>query len=286
MVTGRIKEEGWVSSAVIMERMLNEAARSGAEFQAPPQMRVSVLCGGLWSVGLSLTKNLLVPELSCLAGNFETSYAETHPSRRLSWSLLMGSVQLAMRPASPYISSELSIVGSPLQASILMMLGSEPQSVSAICTSLTSSDSHLPLTVACLQSLCFVGLVSQGDGGGFSLRPDFSSPKKKIILPLLRTVPRSKTGPSPDPQKENTPSPVDDSALDQERYMLCEAAIVRILKARRSCLIDELYSDAASLLRQRFVLSKSLFKKSLEGAMNLGYVARDDTNSSLVSYLA
>ena len=70
------------------------------------------------------------------------------------------------------------------------------------------------------------------------------------------------------------------------RYHLVEAAIVRIMKARKMLRHNELIAEVTRQLSSRFVPSPQFIKKRNESLIEREYLERDRTDHRLYNYLA
>jgi len=76
------------------------------------------------------------------------------------------------------------------------------------------------------------------------------------------------------------------SKVDEDRKHEIEAAIVRIMKARRRMTHNNLIAEATDLLKSRFLPSPILIKKRIESLIEREYLARIPEDRKIYSYVA
>ncbi|XP_017472202.1 PREDICTED: cullin-3-B-like [Rhagoletis zephyria] len=74
--------------------------------------------------------------------------------------------------------------------------------------------------------------------------------------------------------------------VDEDRKHEIEAAIVRIMKARKRLPHNLLVSDVTSQLKSRFLPSPVFIKKRIEGLIEREYLARTPEDRKVYIYLA
>ena len=76
------------------------------------------------------------------------------------------------------------------------------------------------------------------------------------------------------------------SAVEEDRRHLIEAAIVRIMKARRRLSHTDLLAEATRQLSVRFQPTPMVIKKRVESLIEREYLQRDKEDSRFYNYLA
>ncbi|CAD6190013.1 unnamed protein product [Caenorhabditis auriculariae] len=74
--------------------------------------------------------------------------------------------------------------------------------------------------------------------------------------------------------------------VEEDRKLEVEAAIVRIMKARKRLDHNNLITEVTQQLRHRFLPDPKVIKKRIETLIEREYLARDDTNIRAYSYIA
>jgi len=74
--------------------------------------------------------------------------------------------------------------------------------------------------------------------------------------------------------------------VDEDRKHEVEAAIVRVMKARKRLQHNTLIAEVTTQLKQRFTPSPQLIKKRIESLIEREYLARDKADQRLYEYVA
>ena len=111
----------------------------------------------------------------------------------------------------------------------------------------------------------------------FSVNDAFSS---KLIRVKINTVSAAKSGES-EPERLETRVKVDD-----DRKHEIEAAIVRIMKARKNMQHNVLVSEVTQQLKSRFLPSPVVIKKRIESLIEREYLARATDDMKCYAYCA
>jgi len=109
----------------------------------------------------------------------------------------------------------------------------------------------------------------------FTVNDGFSS---KLVRVKINTV--SSKGES-DPERQETRFKVDD-----DRKHEIEAAIVRIMKARKKMQHNHLVTEVTNQLKSRFLPSPVIIKKRIEGLIEREYLARASEDMKVYTYVA
>lgn len=76
------------------------------------------------------------------------------------------------------------------------------------------------------------------------------------------------------------------SKVDEDRKHEIEAAIVRVMKARRRLTHNNLVAEVTDQLKSRFLPSPILIKKRIESLIEREYLARIPEDRKIYSYVA
>ena len=108
----------------------------------------------------------------------------------------------------------------------------------------------------------------------FSLNMDFSSKRTKFKITIA--------------MQKDTPQEVEQTrtAIDEDRKMYLQAAIVRIMKTRKVLRHNALIQEVINQAKARFSPNVSMIKKCIEVLIDKEYLERSQNSSDEYSYLA
>ncbi|KAL6969584.1 Cullin-3A [Sarracenia purpurea var. burkii] len=251
----------------------------GAELGDGTTLVVQVLTTGSWPTQPNVTCNL-PSEMSALCGKFKSYYLGTHTGRRLSWQTNMGTADLKATFGKGQ-KHELNV--STYQMCVLILFNnSDRLSYKEIeqATEIPSSDLK-----RCLQSLaCVKGknvLIKEpmskdiGEDDAFLVNDKFTSKFYKV---KIGTVVAQKES---EPEKQETRQRV-----EEDRKPQIEAAIVRIMKSRKSLDHNNIIAEVTKQLQSRFLANPSEIKKRIESLIERDFLERDISDRRLYRYLA
>ncbi|KAM7511351.1 hypothetical protein LguiB_010226 [Lonicera macranthoides] len=254
-------------------------AAVGAELAEGPTLAVQVLTTGSWPTQSGTTCNL-PPEILGVCNKFRTFYLGTHTGRRLSWQTNMGTADLKATFGKGQ-KHELNV--STYQMCILMLFNNADQLTYREIEQATEIPA--PDLKRCLQSLaCVKGKnvlrkdpMSKeiGEDDTFLFNDKFSSKFYKV---KIGTVVAQKES---EPEKQETRQRV-----EEDRKPQIEAAIVRIMKARRVLDHNNIVTEVTKQLQSRFLPNPVVIKKRIESLIEREFLERDKVDRKLYRYLA
>ncbi|MFS7956027.1 putative cullin protein, neddylation [Helianthus anomalus] len=244
-----------------------------------PILSVQVLTTGSWPTQ-SIPACNLPHEILTVCERFKTYYLGTHNGRRLTWQTNMGSADIKAT-FSGGKKHELNV--STYQMCVLMLFNNVDQlSYKEIEQAVEIPTVELK---RCLQSLaCAKGKnvlrkepmskdVSENDS--FFFNESFSS---KLYKVKIGTVAAQKES---EPEKQETRQRV-----EEDRKPQIEAAIVRIMKARRVLDHNNIVAEVTKQLQSRFLANPIVIKKRIESLIEREFLERDREDRKLYRYLA
>jgi len=235
-----------------------------------------VLQSGAWPLGQSTVATVNLPNEFCKSvTKFEEFYNRMFNGRKLTWlqHLSNGEIKITFLK-KPYI-----VTCTTYQMALLLLFNnSDSLSYNDIDTNLQLEAKELKRT---LQSILDVKLLTKEPASErelvdcmFHLNKDFSNKrtKFKITVAVQRETPQ---------EVEQT-----HTAVDEDRKMYTQAAIVRIMKSRKSMKHNLLIQEVVDQSRARFSPSTQLIKKCIEALIEKNYIERVKGSRDGYSYVA
>merc|ERR1739848_865183 len=113
----------------------------------------------------------------------------------------------------------------------------------------------------------------------FRINDNFEHKMQRIkIMPSL--VSKGKGGEDADGRRETN------KKIEEDRRYEIEAAIVRIMKARKKITHNELISEAIQQLQRRFQPQPAVIKQKIEALIEREYISRSANNREEYEYVA
>jgi len=248
----------------------NETALSGVD------LNVHVLTTGFWPTQ-SASKCNLPPEILSCCETFKKFYTEKHSARRLTWQTNMGTGDIKALFGSK--KHELNV--STYQMVILLLFNnSSVLSFQEIKDATAIPENDLKRNLVSVSMGHFKILIPEErtkqikPEHKFKFNAAFKSKLYRVkITPLTR--------PQNTQQRQETRKKV-----DEDRKHQIEAAIVRIMKARKTLEHANLVSEVIKQLSSRFMPNPLLVKKRVESLIEREYLERSKTDRKVYHYLA
>nr|XP_043638688.1 cullin-3A-like [Erigeron canadensis] len=253
--------------------------KHGADLEAGPTLAVQVLTTGSWPTQPSTSCNLPA-ELTSLCDRFKSYYLGAHSGRRLSWQTNMGTADVKANFGKGQ-KHELTV--STYQMCVLMLFNDTDHLTFKELEQATEIPS-LDLK-RCLQSLaCVKGknvlkkepmTKDIGEDDVFSVNEKFTSKFYKVKIGTVIAQKES------EPEKHETRQRV-----EEDRKPQIEAAIVRIMKARRVLDHNNIIAEVIKQLQARFLANPAEIKKRIESLIERDFLERDGSDRKLYQYIA
>ncbi|MFS8017275.1 putative cullin protein, neddylation [Helianthus anomalus] len=254
-------------------------AAMGPELGDGPTLAVHVLTTGSWPTQLTTACNL-PPEILTVCDKFKTYYLGTHNGRRLTWQTNMGSADIKATFAGGQ-KHELNV--STYQMCVLMLFNN----ADGLSYTEIEQATEIPALdlKRCLQSLaCAKGKnvlrkepmskdIDEHDT--FFFNDKFASKFYKVKIGTIVAQKES------EPEKQETRQKV-----EEDRKPQIEAAIVRIMKARRVLDHNNMVAEVTKQLQSRFLPNPVVIKKRIESLIEREFLERDKDDRKLYRYLA
>jgi len=252
-------------------------------FQRPAdstvELEVNVLTAGYWPTA-SVPQCRLAQELLPVHEAFEAYYLSKHTGRKLTWQTNMGTADLKAR-FNERNWHELNV--STYQMCVLMLFNRTDTISLDDARELKIPESELKrhLISLCTPKHRILRKSSKGKGIAanetFTFNTEYSSKLKRVKIPLVS----QKEGGLGLAGAKSVPETV-----EEDRRHLVEAAIVRIMKARKTLRHNDLIAEVTRQLTSRFVAEPAFIKKRIESLIEREYLERETDDRRTYKYLA
>ena len=268
------------------------AARIGARpasaaSSSAVDLSVTVLTTGFWPKYPSFDLQLPA-ELAAGVAAFSEFYEATNLHRKLTWQYTIGSCHLR----GNFSPRPLELVLATTQAAALMMFNDAPAETlpySELRDRLQMPDEDAQRVLASLSVLKHRVLLKRdgsgsGSGGGgkvsrkispsdvFSVNAAFTDRMRRVKIPL------------PPQSAEEKKKVIED--VTRDRCNTIDAALVRVMKARKVLSHKDLLLEVMPMLAKLFQPDPKVVKKQIESLIEREYMARDADRATVYKYLA
>lgn len=262
----------------------------GQGSQSKIDLEVSILTTTVWPVGVpdASERSCNYPrDMQQIKDSFENAYLSKHTGRKLTWLPHMGDVTLraTYRKAGKPITYE---VNGSIYAAIVLSLFNEHERLTADeiqqITNIPSEKlTHALLSIAVAPK---TRLLKKEPAGAkispedvFTINDKFEHAFRKFKLAVVTEA--SNRVETNEQRKETQ------RKADEERGLAVDAAIVRIMKARKTLSHQNLMTETIQILSSRFQPDVAMIKRKIESLIERDYLERgpDDVAPSY-NYLA
>ncbi|XP_071038251.1 cullin-2 isoform X4 [Parasteatoda tepidariorum] len=236
---------------------------------------ISVLQAGAWPLGQTAISPFAIPlELEKSVQKFENFYNTRFNGRKLTWLHHLCNAELKLG----YLKKAYIVTMSTYQMAILLLYEkTDSLSYVDIQENTKLSDEQLSKQIQSLiESKLLISNTEKIDSqSSFSLNKDYSNKRTKFKLVAVI-------------QKETTQQEVEQThvSVDEDRKLYLQAAIVRIMKARKVLRHNALIQEVISQSKNRFVPNISMIKKCIEALIDKQYIERTPNSTDEYSYVA
>ena len=275
-----------------------QSAESPAH-EKPIDIEVDVLTNGYWP-SQNVPPCTLPQQVQDAIGRFEKFYLEKHTGRKLQWQTSTGSAELkaTFGTAPNYRRHELCM--STYQMCILLLFNEKD----TLTLGQIRTQTHIPdqelrrhLISLCTPKHRILKKGSKGrgitsDDDTFTYNKDYTSKLKRVRIPLVKETSVARAGNAANGgagAASAAASAADGSIplpVEEDRRHLVEAAIVRIMKARKSLHHNDLIAEVTRQLSIRFTPSPQFVKKRIESLIEREYLERKEDDHRVYSYVA
>eukprot|EP00164_Ancoracysta_twista_P002994 GFYU01003990.1.p1 GENE.GFYU01003990.1~~GFYU01003990.1.p1 ORF type:complete len:730 (-),score=273.89 GFYU01003990.1:441-2630(-) len=269
------KLAGMITDMNLSKDMQNAFANSLSEPMGY-DVSVHVLTTGFWPT--YKTDGLILPqELTGAIEKFKAFYNSRTSHRTLRWIHAVG--QVVLKSSFGGRTYELNV--STYQACILLLFNTQDSyTFGDICKALQISHEDLKrYVVYMIQKKCQIFRKEPAgkeikEDDQLIINPAFKSDKRKIKIPQAIAKISAE-------EKEQTKKVVDD-----DRKHAIEAAIVRVMKSRKTLDHEHLVMEVTQQLGHHFTVQPKTIKQRIEDLIAREYLERSEQNSKAYNYLA
>ena len=288
----KLKQESGYHFVSKLEGMIHDMGNSRAhmtEYRGTPsfaessvELNVNVLTKGFW-----ITKELppckLPKEVEKYQDAFSSFFLDKHQGQKLVWQHYLGTAEMRVN----FPQGKKDLIVSTYQMCILRLFNEkDTHSLDEIrdATEIPEVELRRHLLSLCTPKLRILIKDSKtkhiNPNDVFTFNAEFTSKFRKIKVPLIAAT--KENGEVEDGVNGDVGVPAN---VQDDRKHQTEAAIVRILKARKVLAHNELISEVMRQLSSRFVPNNSFIKKVIESLIEREYLKRGLDTSSY-EYLA
>jgi len=271
------------------------------------QLSVTLLNENQWPPANRITLNPAKEFVPCKEA-FEDFFGCAAQKKSLAWIYQSGDTDVHYsfipKPGAKALTVELNV--SCTQASVCLLFNSSKQiRLKDIMETLGCSEEHLKHSITPMLYTKDRFINNKGpDGKGKKemnedgtpapvtwdslAQEDFlepcviKQPKRRQVYPALKPLP-------PGLSQINKPVVQDDEdvkAVLKERELKMQLALVRVMKARNTLLVNQLIAEATEQLSKYFLPETRMMRKQIEVLMERGFMKRDDDDQKKIHYVA
>jgi len=241
-------------------------------------LQVKVLTTGYWPTQDKLQCEL-PPEIAKACGIFKRFYLDQHNGRTLTWQTTMGSADIKARYDKQYQ------INVPTLAMIVLLLFSDSStgvmSYKDIAAATNMQAIDLKRTLQALACDKFKLLVKEpksrdvGENDKFSFNSAFKDQRIKFKVASIAPL-----------KESNEEVQASRTKMNEDRNPQIDAAIVRVMKARRHMNHNNLLIEVTKQLSSRFQPNPVVIKKRIEGLIDRDFLQRQRGDMQTYEYLA
>jgi len=244
------------------------------------KLEVRVLTQGNWPIDSKIITCNLPIELDDLKYGFTDFYMSKHDGRVLNWKLNLGEVELKARVGRGY-----DFVTTTFQAVMLMLFNDyEELTLEDIIHKSLIPVVDLKKNITVLLMFKVLTKVN-GDpstneikeSDRFKVNESFASKFNRVRFPLMSDKP----GVGKPEQLQRL-----ESTVEEDRGLLLDATIAKIMKARKTMEHNELVSDVIKLTKIRFAAEPSAIKQRIESLIEKEIIERSKQDRRVYIYRA
>jgi len=256
-------------------------------------IEVDVLTNGYWP-SQNVKPCSLPTSIQESIDRFSKFYLEKHTGRKLSWQTSAGSADIRATFGVPPNLRRHDLQVSTYQMCILQLFNDNNKlTLGQIRTQTQIPDLELRrhLISLCTPKHRILRKGSKGrgitsDNDTFTFNIDYTSKLKKVRIPLVKESSVARDANTDSVPTESAAGTAVPAPVEEDRRHLVEAAIVRIMKARKSLHHNDLIAEVTKQLSHRFVPTPQFIKKRIESLIEREYLERREEDRRVYQYIA
>jgi cullin 3 len=264
---------------------------------------VYVLTTGFWPIQ-SVALCTLPPDVAAAAALFKRFYLDNHSGRRLSYQTSMGTADL--KASFAVKKHELTV--QTYHMSLLWQFNDKKVLTARELmqlTGITQRDCWRALAALCAPKHRILLRKRVGGGGGGGGGDDDADGDDKKATAAAAAAPAAtdddefmlnskfksklykiRVGSAAGAKEEPAELSKTREKVEEDRKHQIEAALVRIMKSRKTLSHNELIAECTRLLQARFLANPLVIKKRIESLIEREYLARATDDRKMLTYLA
>ncbi|KAI9370792.1 Cullin family-domain-containing protein [Aspergillus egyptiacus] len=234
----------------------------------PVDLHVSVLSASAWPSYPDVQVRI-PPEISTAISDFQKFYDTKYNGRKLAWKHQLAHCQIRSR----FPKGNKELVVSSFQAVVLLLFNDIPDGGILNYRQIQEATAlKLKRTLQSLACAKYRVLTKKpkgrdvNDGDEFAYNPNFTDPKMRIKINQIQLK---------ETKEENKTT---HERVAADRHYETQAAIVRIMKSRKTITHSEVVAEVIKATRSRGVLDPSDIKKNIEKLIEKDYMEREEGN--------
>jgi len=242
------------------------------------QLEVNVCTISYWPSSKKLSANL-PKDLTAACDKYKRFYLNQHSGHKLQWRLDQGQAEVMVLFSA---KAKHALVLSTYQMMILLIFNETPTATFKTVMDVTGLPDYE--IGHHLLSMCHpkVGVILKrpnnrqlAEDHQFKINPKYTNKLKKVIIPTMKP-----------PEVDDKKKKEEEKLKELQRRHQMDAAIVRIMKTRKTLRHNQLVAEVIQQLRARFVPKPANIKKRIEALIEQEYLERSKEDRSMYNYLA
>ncbi|KAJ1591174.1 hypothetical protein NDA11_006788 [Ustilago hordei] len=230
-----------------------------------------VLANGFWPLQAPTTEFSIPTELLPTYERFQRHYSAKHSGRKLTWLWQLSKNEVR---ANYLQQKQLQFQTSTFQTAVLLQFNTNDSLTQAQLQQATGLNDATIKPVLAMLSKAKVLQPSSSDEDAFELNPNFRSKKLRVNLNL------------PIKSEQRVESNDVLKTVDEDRRLLLQATIVRIMKSRKQMKHQNLIQETVAQVSGRFTPRIPDIKKAIDQLIDKEYLERVEGQKDMYSYLA